>query len=172
MIIRPVRPEDAEQLYKISSEKSVSRGIMGLSSDNFKGRRKLLSNLSPLDHFLVLETETPPVEICAGLLMTVTPPGSLRSIATMELMVGSQWQRQGLGRALLFAALALADNELMVERIEVEIDSQNESALKLYKSCGFKVEGLAKDWEMSPEGVYIDAYLLARCKPKIQKTKK
>lgn len=165
MLIRPVKKGDAEQLYKISAESSVSRGINNLAFVDAKGMKELIGSLSDRDHFFVLETETPPMELCAGLLLSASPLSSKRRNATMELMVGKKWQSQGLGKALMYAALDLADNELMLERIEVEIDVENTGALKLYKSFGFKVEGTARDWGVLPWGGYIDAYLLARLRP-------
>lgn len=164
MRIRPVKKEDAEQLYRISSESSVSRGINNLALADALEMAKRIAILSDREHFLVLETETPPTEICAGLLLSVSPSSSMRRNATMELMVGRKWQSQGLGKALMIAALALADKELMIERIEVEIDVENTGALKLYKSFGFKVEGEAKDWGIMPDGRYLDAFILARCR--------
>jgi putative acetyltransferase len=56
----------------------------------------------------------------------------------------------------------------MLERVEVEIALDNVNALKLFKSMGFKVEGTAKDWAVTDDGEYIDAYLLARCRPHIK----
>lgn len=165
MLIRPVKTEDTEQLYKISVESSVSRGINNLAFVDALGMKKLIDGLTDLDHFFVLETETQPVELCAGLLLSVSPLSSKRRNASMELMVGKKWQSQGLGKALMHAALGLADDELMLERIEVEIGVENTGALKLYKSFGFKVEGVARDWSMLPQGGYIDAYLLARLRP-------
>lgn len=146
-------------------ESSVSRGINNLAFVDIEGMEKLIAELTDCDHFFVLETETPPVEICAGLLLSVSSPASMRRTATMELMVGKKWQSQGLGKALMTAAIKLADKELMLERIEVEIDVENTGALKLYKSYGFKVEGTAKDWGVVPDGRFVDAFILARCRP-------
>lgn len=163
MIIRPVRMEDAAKLTEISSDVSLSKRI-NISQTEFTDSAKLLKNLSDLDHLLVLETEMPPTELCAVVLLRVNPQIYLRRLANLEIMVGTKWQGQGLGKALLHAALELADKELMMERVEVEIAAENVNALKLFKSFGFKVEGTAKDWAVSDEGKYIDAYLLARCR--------
>lgn len=165
MLIRPVKTADSEQLYKISTESSVSRGINNLALIDAAGMKKLIDDLTDLDHFFVLETETQPIELCACLWLSAFPLSSKRRSASMELMVGKKWQSQGLGKALMYAALNLADDELMLERIEVEIDVENTGALKLYKSFGFKVEGIARDWGLLPQGGYIDAYLLARLRP-------
>lgn len=167
MIIRPVEPDDAIQISKISADRSVKK-TMNLSQAGFSEAEKLIKELTDLDHLLVLETEMPPSEICGVVLLKIDPQIYLRRQATLEIMLETKWQGQGLGKALLVAALELADKELMLERIEVEIALDNVNALKLFKSMGFKVEGTAKDWAVTEDGEYIDAYLLARCRPHIK----
>ncbi|NLX85246.1 MAG: GNAT family N-acetyltransferase [Synergistaceae bacterium] len=167
MIIRPVEPDDAIQISKISADRSVKK-TMNLSQAGFSEAEKLIKELTDLDHLLVLETEMPPSEICGVVLLKIDPQIYLRRQATLEIMLETKWQGQGLGKALLIAALELADKELMLERVEVEIALDNLNALKLFKSMGFKVEGTAKDWAVTEDGEYIDAYLLARCRPHIK----
>lgn len=163
MIIRPVRSEDALQIIEISSDSSVKRS-MNISQVGFSDAENLIQNLTQFDHLLVLQTEVAPIEICGVVLLQVDPQIYLRRQATLEIMMAAKWQGQGLGKALMMAALELADMELMLERIEVEIAIDNLSALKLCKSLGFKVEGTARDWALTADGEYIDAYLLARCR--------
>ncbi len=167
MKIRPVKIDDAPQISEISSDTSV-RKSMNISQAGFADAEYLINNLTDLDHVLVLETEMEPVEICGVVLLRVDPQIYLRRQATLEIMMATKWQGQGLGKALMMAALELADKELMLERVEVEIAKDNLSALKLCKSVGFKVEGTAKDWAMSDDGNYIDAYLLARLRPRLK----
>lgn len=167
MIIRPVEPDDARQISEISADRSVKK-TMNLSQAGFSDAEKLIKELTDLDHLLVLETEMPPTEICGVVLLKIDTQIYLRRQATLEIMLETKWQGQGLGKALLVAALELADKELMLERIEVEIALDNVNALKLFKSMGFKVEGTAKDWAVTEDGEYIDAYLLARCRPHIK----
>lgn len=83
---------------------------------------------------MVLETEVKPIEICG--VLRVDPQIYLRRQATLEIMMGAKWQGQGLGKALMMAALELADKELMLERVEVEIALDNLNALKLYQIDG------------------------------------
>ena len=125
---------------------------------------RMLAATMPSDETRSLQTEVAPIEICGVVLLQVDPQIYLRRQATLEIMMAAKWQGQGLGKALMMAALELADMELMLERIEVEIAIDNLSALKLCKSLGFKVEGTARDWALTADGEYIDAYLLARCR--------
>ena len=163
MIIRPVKLDDAKHISEISSDSSVRKN-MNISQAEFSDAEKLITNLTSFDHVMVLETEVKPIEICGVVLLRVDPQIYLRSQAALEIMMGAKWQGQGLGKALMMAALELADKELMLERVEVEIATDNLNALKLCKSVGFKVEGTAKDWAVSDDGEFIDAYLLARCR--------
>lgn len=167
MIIRPVKLDDARHISEISSDSSV-RKSMTISQAGFTDAKNLIKNLTPLDHVMVLETEMEPIEFCGVVLLRVDPQIYLRRKATLEIMMGTKWQGQGLGKALMMAALELADKELMLERVEVEIAIDNLNALKLCKSMGFKVEGTAKDWAMSDDGTFNDAYLLARCRPRLK----
>ena len=49
------------------------------------------------------------------------------------------------------------------KNIELEVYTDNEKAINLYKKFGFKVEGTLKDYVFG-EGKYIDAYTMARLK--------
>lgn len=163
MRIRPVEPKDAAQIRAIAEHMEIQKS-MQLSRVDFINAEKLLGELTELDHMLVIESETPPAEICAAILLRVDRQIYLRSVAFIEVMVGTKWQSQGIGRALMQAALELADNELMIERVEVEIAADNLNALKLCKSLGFKVEGTGRMWAIADDGKCIDAFLLAKCR--------
>lgn len=167
MLIRPVMRSDIAALLAMMTDVAkFGCKSTNVSRIDFYKVDKLVENLGKLDHMFVLETETPPREICGLLLLRVDPQIYLRSLATLEIYVAPKRQGEGLGRALLKTALDLADNELMIERVEVEIASENIRALKLFKSFGFKLEGTARDWAVSEREAFIDAYLLARCRRK------
>jgi L-phenylalanine/L-methionine N-acetyltransferase len=68
---------------------------------------------------------------------------------------------QGIGSALMEAAVDLADNGLNILRIELEVYTDNEAALRLYKKFGFAIEGtLVRNTFRA--GQYVDAYVMAR----------
>ena len=56
------------------------------------------------------------------------------------LAVHPQYQRQGLGQALLIALLTVAER-LGLERATLEVRASNHSALSLYHKFGFKIAG-------------------------------
>jgi putative acetyltransferase len=59
------------------------------------------------------------------------------------------------------AILDLADNWLMLKRVELSVFVDNEPALALYRSFGFVVEG-TKKFAAIRNGAYMDEYLMAR----------
>ena len=163
MRIRPVTPADAGKIDSINA-RVTEGGFFNFSTGELESAERLIAGLTQFDHMLVLETETEPREICAVVLLKVNHQIFLRRMAVLRIIVDPKWQGQGLGKALMATALELADDELMMERVEVEIPTDNVNALKLCKAAGFKVEGIAKDWMRSHEGHFVDAYLMAHCR--------
>ena len=164
MRIRPVKPEDAAAINRINENVQTQNIFNNIASHQFDDAEKLIAGLTHFDHMLVLETETPPLELCAAALLRVHPQIYRRRLATLRIIVDKKWQGQGLGKALAAAAIDLADNELMIERVEVEIPTDNVGALKLCKAAGFRVEGVARDWLRTLDGKFVDAYLMAHCR--------
>ena len=71
------------------------------------------------------------------------------------------------GDALLNEILDLADHWLMLVRVELEVFSDNEGAIRLYESLGFQKEGL-KRMATVRGGRYVDEYLMARLRPGLE----
>ena len=67
--------------------------------------------------------------------------GRMRHCGGIGLMVHPDFQGRGIGRALLDAALDIADNWLMLLRVELTVFTDNARAIALYQSAGFEVEG-------------------------------
>jgi putative acetyltransferase len=59
------------------------------------------------------------------------------------------------------AAVGLADRWLNLERLELEVYTDNEPAVRLYQKFGFAIEGTLARYAFR-DGRYADAYLMAR----------
>ncbi len=164
MRIRPVKPGDAAAINRINGSAHTQNIFSNIANHLFDDAEKIIAGLTQFDHMLVLETETPPGELCAAVWLRVNPQIYRRRMATLRIIVDRKWQGKGFGKMLAAAALDLADNELMIERVEVEIPTGNVEALKLCKSVGFRVEGTARDWIRTLDGKYLDVYLMAHCR--------
>jgi ribosomal protein S18 acetylase RimI-like enzyme len=80
-------------------------------------------------------------------------------IGTLGMGVRREWRRQGIGHRLLEACVPLA-RRAGVEKVELEVYSDNEGAVRLYERFGFKHEGL-KVRGRKLEGRYQDILLMA-----------
>ena len=84
-----------------------------------------------------------------------------KHVAAAGMAVCSSAIGQGVGKALLNAALDTCDNWLNISRIELQVFVDNAAAIALYKSCGFEIEGTNKNFAYKA-GNYVDAYSMAR----------
>jgi putative acetyltransferase len=96
---------------------------------------------------------------CVGLTVSKKPRES--QSAALGIMIHTDHQRRGVGRALVTAILDIADKWLMLKRVELSVLVDNEPAVALYRSMGFVVEG-TKKFATIKNGVYMDSYLMAR----------
>jgi putative acetyltransferase len=67
----------------------------------------------------------------------------------------------GIGRKLMEALLDIADNWLMLTRIELGVLEGNDGAKRLYESLGFKEEGIKK-MAVIRSGTYVDEIMMGR----------
>ncbi len=156
-LIRPVRPEDAEALWRIARQEGVIETTMGLPSDRLSQRAELLARLGPDDHWFVAEVGGEVV----GLSGLSVGRGRLRHSGYVFLFVAREYQRQGLGRRLLEALLDVADNWLLLRRVELTVLVGNDHAKRLYERLGFEVEGRRK-MSIISQGELKDEWLMAR----------
>jgi putative acetyltransferase len=61
--------------------------------------------------------------------------------------------------------LDIADNWLNLHRLELQVYTDNERAINLYKKFGFEIEGTLRDYAYG-DGHYLDAYEMARLRPR------
>ena len=84
-----------------------------------------------------------------------------RHAATLGMAVKTSARRQGVGSALLVAAIELAERWLAVRRLELEVYTDNEPAIALYKKFGFSVEGTLRQYAFR-DGQFVDVHVMAR----------
>lgn len=75
----------------------------------------------------------------------------------MNLAVDENYQRQGIGRKLIVAALEYAKNAGM-QSVKIATGNSSFHQLKLYQSCGFVIDQILENYfvEHYPEPIYED----------------
>lgn len=161
-IIRPVRVEDAEAINEIRRMDGVRENILGIVSERAAKSEEFIKGLSVNDHVLVAEVEENGIKKVVGMIgMNVSRNPRLRHSASIGIMVHAGYQGKGIGTALFEKVIDIADNWLMLVRLELGVFVENERAVKLYKSFGFQIEGRRK-YAAVRNGEYADEYMMAR----------
>jgi len=157
--IRHIEPSDYEALHKIFSGPKVIWGTLQLPFPSAEMWRKRLAEPPEGFYSLVACVEGEVVGQC-GLHTSPNRPRR-RHAAEIGMMVRDDWQGKGVGTALLQALIDLADKWVNVSRLELEVFTDNEPAIKLYQKFGFTIEGTGSQYAYR-DGEYVDVYFMAR----------
>ncbi len=157
--IRRTEPGDYEALARILGGPRAVWGTLQLPYPSIEVWRKRLEG--PTEGYFSLVA-------CAGDevvgqlgLQTFPMSPRRRHVAELGMAVRDDWQGKGVGSALMQAAVDLADKWLNILRLELQVYTDNEPAVALYKKFGFVIEGTMKCFAYR-DGQYIDAYAMSR----------
>jgi len=161
LIIRSAEPSDADAFYEIFSCKRAYFGTLQLPYPSLETWRKRLSD-SPDGHYNLVAVVEGKVVGSLGLGTFPNRPRK-KHVGNIGMGIHDEWQGKGIGSALMSAALEMADNWLNLTRLELEVYTDNEPAIRLYEKFGFEREG-TKRKDAFRDGQYVDSYLMARLK--------
>ena len=159
--IRAAEPADYEAIQATMLQPKAIRGTMQLPFPAAEMWKKRLAEFPAGDHLLVSEVDGKVVGH-AGLHAAHKSPRR-RHACGIGISVHDAYHGQGIGSALMTAALDLADNWLQYSRIELTVFADNAGAVALYKKFGFEIEGRFKQYAFR-DGMLADAYSMARLK--------
>ena len=158
VVVRPLRAEDAADLYGIVSDPRVARTLLQLPSMEFPETKEWIENKKPGQHRLVAEVDGR----AAGMIgVTHYQRARLKHAGRLGMYVHPDYWGQGIGSSLLAAALDIADNWLDLKRMELSVFTHNEVAIHLYKKFGFEKEGRRRCFAFG-EGRWLDDFLMSR----------
>jgi putative acetyltransferase len=160
--IRRAEPSDYEAVHRIYAGSQAVWGTLQLPFPAAEDWRKRLAEPAEGVFSLVACAETEVV----GQLGLHTFPGRprRRHVGQIGMAVRDDWQRKGVGTALMQAAVDLADKWLNLTRLELEVYVDNAPAIRLYEKFGFIIEGTLVSFAFR-DGRYVDAHLMARLRP-------
>ncbi len=156
--VRRAHPDDAEAILAVFSSPRAMAGTLQLPYASAELWRKRLADQGPEDFFLVAEVKG---EVVGNLGMHPAGRARRRHAAGLGMAVRDDWQRRGVGAALMRAAIDVADNWLNYRRLELTVYTDNAAALALYRKFGFVVEGTLVAYAYR-NGRYVDTYTMAR----------
>jgi len=157
--IRRAEPSDIDALHRVYSTSGVIRDTLQIPYPSLENWRKRLAEPPDGTFNLVACIED---EIIGNLgLHTFPSSPRRRHVGQIGMAVRDDWQGKGAGSALMRAAVDLADKWLNLSRLELEVYTDNEPAIHLYKKFGFVVEGTLKQFAFR-DGQFADVYAMAR----------
>ncbi len=160
--VRRAEPGDAEALSRVHSGPGAVSGTLQLPYPSVEAWRRRLAEPSEGVHSLVAVVEGEVVGVL-GLVVSENP--RRRHVGEIGMAVRDDRQGLGAGKALMEAALEIADRWIGgLTRIELQVYTDNEQAISLYERFGFVVEGTHRSYALR-DGRYVDALSMARLKP-------
>jgi len=161
--IRHAEPSDAEQLTRLAGAVSAEpEGWLISVAGEWRSagdERRYLKALRRYPHAAVLVAEREDGTLIGRLSIGRDPHPASTHVADVGLMVAADARRQGVGTAMLQAALDWARGA-GVRKIELHVFPWNEAAIKLYEAFGFEREGFRKGHYRRGSD-YVDAILMA-----------
>ena len=161
-VIRPAAPGDAEALVDLARAVASEAEGWLLASDGWRSagdERRYLRALRRDADAAVIVAEAPDGIVGRLSVARDAHPAS-RHVADLGLMVARERRREGIGTALLDAAVAWA-RRAGVEKLELHVLPHNAPAIALYERFGFEREGYRRRHYRRTDGVYVDAILMA-----------
>lgn len=160
--IRPLRLSDAEDIYELMHMPNVLWGTALLPSMTVDAWRKTVEGWVTDEQMHVFVVDRSGKVVGAITLRVGLGRGS--HVGEVDLAVHDAYQGQGFGKMLLMAVIDLADNWLNLVRLEVDVYTDNERAIRLFKRFDFEIEG-RKRCAAFRRGSYIDGYVMGRVRP-------
>jgi RimJ/RimL family protein N-acetyltransferase len=162
-VIRRSDPADAEQLTRLADSVSAEpEGWLISIAGEWRSagdERRFLKALRRYPHAAVFVAEREDGTLVGRLSVGRDPHPASAHVADVGLMVALDARRQGVGTALLQAAVEWA-REAGIRKLELHVFPWNEAAIALYEAFGFEREGFRKG-HYRRGGEFVDAILMA-----------
>ena len=163
MSVRAAEPADAAELVALASAVSAEPEGWLLADSRWRSvadERRWIRALRRHPDAVLLVAELEGV-VAGRLSISRDPHPSSAHVADLGLMVAARYRRRGIGSALLAAAEEWA-RSAGVSKLELHVFPHNESAIALYEKAGYEREGYRRRHYRRPDGVFVDAVLMAK----------
>jgi putative acetyltransferase len=158
IVIRPKIATDAQTMYVNMLHHNVARTVSMPPFVEAVNAVTRFASHSPTDHIFVAETDG---KLVGNLGLHQDRNPRRAHVAALGMSVDARYWGHGIGSQLMATALDFADNWLNVQRIELEVNTDNPAGVRLYEKFGFEREGL-KRLHIFGAGRFADSYIMAR----------
>jgi L-phenylalanine/L-methionine N-acetyltransferase len=156
VLVRAMAPSDVERMTEIFNQRHVAAMTLQIL---YTSESERAARFAPTDSQRMLVAELDGRVVGNGGLTLYSRRRA--HVGSIGMGVDQACQGQGVGTALLAALLDLADNWYNLRRIELEVYTDNEAAVRLYQRFGFVIEGTHRSYAYR-DGAWADAFSMAR----------
>lgn len=162
--IRRAEQDDCAAIYEMFSSPQVYEGTLQVPYPSRELWRKRLTDTDGTYNLVAVSGDH-----VIGLFSIDTFPNKprRRHVGLIGISVAEAWQGKGVGKALMQAGMEFADNWLNLTRLELEVYSDNEAAIRLYERFGFEREGVLRQHAFR-NGQYVDSIMMGRLRSVIK----
>lgn len=161
--LRATEPSDMAAVTEMLNQPSVYAGTMQVPFASVAMREARFQASSDVHSIVAVSLHDETVLAGNASLHRNMRPRRIHS-GSIGMSVRDEWQGRGVGTALLAALCELADDWLQIRRIQLEVYTDNEPAVRLYRRFGFEVEGTLRS-DAFRGGAYVDSFTMARLHP-------
>lgn len=156
--VRAFRMDDWRDVAELWQQPEVIWSTLRLPYQSLDDLRQRLGNPPERLRRLVAVTDD---ERVIGLLGLEVGHGRRAHTGHIGMMVHPDFHNQGVGSALMQAAINLAERWLNLSRMELTVFTDNPAAIHLYEKLDFQIEGTLRRYAYR-DGEYADVYMMAR----------
>lgn len=162
--VRPVKQEDVKHIHSFLIKDEVCSNVTLLPSMRLEESERFIGQLSERDHYYVAEVDESCSKRVVGCVSIVVHSRARQNhSASFGITVDPVYHNRGVAKVMMDKIIDLADNWLLLKRIELDVVVDNEIAINLYKKYGFVTEGIKK-YAIVKDGKYADLMIMARYK--------
>lgn len=158
--VRAVEIQDARAIHRICIQDEVLPYMVFLPSMRVDAMENRIRNLAPNQFEFVAEYDGEIV----GFVGLTQSPGRRSHSGDLFIGVDSEYHNKGIGKVLLTKMLDLADNWLMLERVELGVLERIQKQKLYMKKFGFVEEGV-KIGNLKAQGKFINEIMMSRFRP-------
>lgn len=156
--IRAYQTDDWRDVVEVWQQPQVIWGTLQMPYQSLDDLRRRLDNPPEGLKRLVAVAEGGRV---IGMLGLQVGRGRTGHSGHLGMMVHPDFQNQGVGSALMEAAVELAEKWLNLSRLDLQVYTDNPAAIHLYQKFGFQIEGTLRR-QAYRNGEFVDTYMMAR----------
>lgn len=156
--IRSLNKEDVEELNTIRRSEGVFETILSLKNESIDETHQYFTG--ERIHTFIAETKEKN-KIIGYIKLVIDEEKRRRHKAKISIAIHNDYKGKGVGSLLFTEAIDLAENWLMLKKLELTVLENNIQGIELYKKFGFEVEGVSKA-DTVVNGHYADVVFMGK----------